>query len=103
MTEADLTRACQLEATRIGARLMRNNVGCLPDVRGVPVHFGLGIGSSDLIGWCPDAVFLAIEVKLPGRKPTREQARFIEAVRMAGGRAGVAYSVQDVARIVRGE
>jgi len=103
VTEADLMRACQLEATRLGARLMRNNVGVLRDSRGVPVHFGLGVGSSDLIGWTPDARFLAVEVKLPGRKPTREQARFIEAVRQAGGRAGVAYSVEDVGRIVRGE
>lgn len=96
-------RACQLEATRLGARLMRNNVGVLRDSRGIPVHFGLGVGSSDLIGLCPDGIFLAVEVKLPGRKPTREQARFIEAIRFLGGRAGVAYSVEDMARIVRGE
>lgn len=45
-----------------GTRLWRNNVGVLPDKRGIPVRYGLandtrqmndGLKSADLIGWTP--------------------------------------------------
>ncbi len=72
MPEIDIMRQCQLEATRLGARLFRNNVGVgwqgkifrpttpqkvilrpgqllVTDPR--PLHAGLAEGSSDLIGW----------------------------------------------------
>ena len=48
-------------------------------------------------------VGLAIEVKRPGEKPTPLQKRFLDDWSFAGGRAGVAYSVEDALRIVRGE
>lgn len=71
-------------------------------------------GMSDMGGWVSVtvtpamvgqkiAIALYVEAKSGKARPTKEQARFIEAVLQAGGRAGVAYSVQDVARIVRGE
>ena len=101
-SEADISRLIQLAASGRGARLLRNNVGALKDDRGVHVRFGLCAGSSDLIGWTHDGRFLAVEIKLPGKHPTREQASFIEAVLAAGGRAGVARSVEDLERILEG-
>lgn len=101
MREQSIMQRVQLEATRKGWRVFRNNVGCLPDARGVPVRYGLCPGSSDLIGWrelviTPDMVghtvaqFVAVEVKTPTGKPTAQQMRFLEAVAAAGGVAVIA-------------
>ena len=87
--EAAILAAVRCEASRLGAVLFRNNTGTARDATsGRLVRFGLCVGSADLIGWFPRngvAVFVAIEVKQPGRKPTAEQARFLAAVRAAGG------------------
>lgn len=103
--EAKIQNTIRLALGRGLVRLFRNNTGALKDHQGRMVQFGLCKGSSDLIGWrtitvTPDmvgrrlAVFTAIEVKDKGR-PTPEQIAFIEAVRAAGGLAGVARSVDD--------
>ena len=93
-------------------RTFRNQVGSLPDPRtGRLVTFGLARGSADLIGWRtitigPEhvgqqvAVFTSIEVKTPTGRVRPEQAAWLEAVRGAGGIAGVARSVEDALRIV---
>lgn len=71
-----------------------------------PIKYGLVEGGSDLIGWrtvtiTPDmigrrvSIFLALEVKTPTGKPTPEQENFIQAVRRAGGLAGVVRSADD--------
>lgn len=110
--ESDVQGAIRLEASRKGLRLWRNNVGVLPDTRGVPVRFGLcndspemnrQLKSADLIGIrpvtiTPDLVgatigqFVARECKHPGwkyRGGAREeaQARFASLVVMLGGDA----------------
>lgn len=60
-------------------------------------------GVSDLLGFTgPSAQFLAIECKADKRKPTPAQAMFLEMVRQHGGRAGIARSVEDARRIIRG-
>lgn len=105
-TEAGLMRRIQLEATRLGARLFRNNVGKLKDARGQWVAYGLCVGSSDLIGWksitiTPEmvgkrvAVFAANEVKIKNRKLTKEQETFLSVVRREGGIALCSYSTED--------
>ena len=98
--------------TRPDLRLFRNQVGQLPDPRtGRPVQFGLARGSADLIGWrtvvvTPDmvgqqlAVFTSIEVKTATGRLTPAQRNWLEAVRLAGGAAGVARSVADACQIV---
>ena len=107
MRESDLLRTLLLAAPSFGARLLRNNVGTLQDIRGNYVKYGLGVGSSDLIGWTETlitqdmvgrtvAIFTAIEAKMPGKKPTEAQRKFIAAVLRAGGIATVAYSSKDV-------
>ena len=99
MKESDLLHDILLAAPTFGARLFRNNVGTLRDVRGNYIKYGLAIGSSDLIGWTKingRAIFTAIECKLPGKRPTAQQQQFLDAVTAAGGIATVAYSVKDV-------
>lgn len=72
-----------------------------------PLHAGLCPGSSDLIGWTPititadmvgntHAVFTAIECKTGTGRTSDKQKNFIEAVRAAGGIAGVARNESDV-------
>jgi hypothetical protein len=100
MNERDIQVAIQLEASKAGHRLMRNNVGMLRDINGTPVRFGLGIGSSDLIGWTSSGAFLAIEVKYK-TAATEAQLAFIAAVLAAGGKAGIAHNI-DEARAIWG-
>ncbi len=102
-SETPLRKSIQVAATRAGARLFRNNVGKLQDATGRWVTFGLCVGSCDLIGWTADGHFLALELKTPGTRTTLEQRRFIASVLSAGGRAGVARSVEDALRIIRGD
>ena len=75
------------------------------DQNGRLVKFGLAPGSSDLIGWKTIKIssqdvgkeiaqFVAIEVKDRG-KATDQQTRFINAVKGAGGIAGIAKSITD--------
>lgn len=71
------------------------------------VKFGLGVGTSDLIGWRTRvittdmvgksvAIFTAIEVKSQAGKLTAEQRDFLAAVRASGGIAIEARSVDDI-------
>jgi len=62
---------------------------------------GLCKGGSDIIGIAPDGRFLAIEVKTKTGRPTKEQLRFIEVVRNAGGIAGIARSPQEALDLIR--
>jgi hypothetical protein len=65
-------------------------------------------GVSDLVGYWTrplhtmmgqprlTAIFVSVEVKQRGKKPTPEQAAFLERVKQAGGIAVVARCVEDV-------
>jgi hypothetical protein len=46
------------------------------------------------------AVFVAVEVKAPGRKATPEQINFLDKVRADGGFAGIARSVMEAKEII---
>ncbi len=107
--ESNLLDRCAKLATTCRTRLWRNSVGRLQDRFGRWITYGLGVGSSDLIGYhvrliTPEmvgqkvAVFTAIEVKKPGRDTThadhlRRQQAWIDAVVVDGG----------IGRIVRSE
>lgn len=72
--------------------------------QGRPLHAGLCVGSSDLIGYRQvDGVaqFVALEVKSATGRPTKEQTLFIDHIQAAGGLAGIARSVDDAAAILR--
>ena len=53
-------------------------------------------GISDILGVLDDGSFLAIEVKGPGKKPTKAQLYFINEINEVGGLAFVARSLDDV-------
>lgn len=111
-SEAAVQAALRVEASKVGARLWRNNVGVLTDSRGIPVRYGLAndsaetnrvMKSGDLIGIKPVTVaqhmvgwtlgvFLSREVKRPGWRYSgseREQGqlRWAEHVLALGGDA----------------
>lgn len=103
MKEGNIQALIMMRASKLGCIVWRNNTGTLPDSRGIPVRFGLCVGSSDLIGIAPDGKFLAIEVKTEKGKVTPKQRLFIDAVRARCGYAGVARCEDDVERILKGE
>jgi len=111
------------------ARLWRNNVGTgwagattritAGNVRAVaaqlrpgdvvvrnarPLHAGLCVGSSDLIGYRQVdglAQFVALEVKSATGRPTPQQTAFLNHITAAGGCAGIVRSVEDAREILR--
>ena len=130
MAEADLMRRLQNAASRLGARLFRQQVGMAwvgkiiktPGVYTLgpndvlirnarPFHAGIE-GMADLGGWVPVeitadmvgatmAVYAQVEVKENAR-PTTAQLAWVAAVNKAGGRAGIARSEKDLADILAG-
>jgi len=92
MREQDIQRLIMLALSEAGCLIWRNNTGVLKNAAGIPIKFGLCVGSSDLIGLTPTGKFLAVEIKTCKGRATPEQLRFIEAVRARGGIAGIARS-----------
>jgi len=64
-----------------------------------PVQRGMGAATLDILA-CWRGWFLAIEVKVPGKKPTKRQQFVAKEISKAYGVALVAYSVEDVAKWV---
>jgi hypothetical protein len=82
--------------------MFRNQVGRHETANGW-ISYGLGPGSSDLVGWATiDGIarFVAIEVKPPGGRLRKDQAHFLATVAAAGGIAGVARSVDEALAIL---
>lgn len=115
MRESDIQNAIMIALSEAGCTVWRNNVGTgwqgrmsrtrmgsvlLDDPR--PLHAGLCVGSSDIIGITADGRFLAVEVKTKTGRVSDEQQRFIDAVRRKGGVAGVARSVEEALQILAG-
>lgn len=111
-SEAAVSAQVRLEATRLGWRTWRNNVGVLTDDRGVPVRYGLAndtkqmnqhFKSSDLIGINPVVIgphhigctigqFVSLEVKhgnwkYRGDDHEKAQARWMGLIASMGGKA----------------
>lgn len=111
-SESRVQAEVRLEAAKKGIKLWRNNVGVLPDARGVPVRYGLAndskrlneaCKSGDLIGWRPVLItpeyvgtriaqFVSRECKRSGWKykgdvHERAQLKWAEAVVADGGDA----------------
>ena len=87
----------------------RGNLLTLADPR--PLHAGLHEGSADLIGWeslviTPEmvgrkvAVLLSIECKATKGRVREAQQVWCEQVRLAGGAAGFARSVEEARAIL---
>ena len=117
--ESALLKAVLLQASRNGDVLFRNLVGkawmgrkmattpsdALRNITRLAgahmVTCGLGVGSSDLIGWTPKivtpemvgqtiAVFTAVECKSAHGRMSNEQKKFLANVSKAGGIARIA-------------
>lgn len=97
MKEGNLSSLIQMEATKRGHRLFRNQMGAYTDPRtGQFIRYGVGgKGGSDLIGICKDGRFIALEVKVGKGKPTPEQVKFVEFVKSMGGKAAVVWSAEE--------
>lgn len=109
----------QIDSSAKGWRLFRNSVGMAwqgnkvgefikDGVRIVMlkmarrIKYGLGVGTSDLVGWQPVVItqemvgqtiaqFTVVECKTQGyKRTTEEQDNFLEQVAMAGGAAYIA-------------
>lgn len=96
------------QATKVtGGNLRAIAAGLRPgDVvirQGRPLHAGLCVGSSDLIGYRQvDGVaqFVALEVKSATGRPTAQQMQFLEHIRAVGGCAGVVRSIEDAQTVL---
>jgi hypothetical protein len=96
------------QATKVtGGNLRAIAAGLRPgDVvirQGRPLHAGLCVGSSDLIGYRQVdgiAQFVALEVKSATGRATKEQTQFLEHISGAGGCAGVVRSVDDAQTVL---
>lgn len=89
------TQVTAANATAIGQTLRPGDVVVR---QGRPLHAGLCVGSSDLIGYRQvDGVaqFVAIEVKSERGRPTPQQVQFLNHIQAAGGCAGITRSVDD--------
>lgn len=132
-SEANIQRLGMMRASQLGAVTIRNNVGaawvappqrCKSFTRDgrkmvtledpMWLHYGLGEGSGDTIGWTtvtvtPEmvgskvAVFTSIEYKTSKGKAREKQLHWHEAMKRAGAYSGFARGVDDVERILRGE
>jgi hypothetical protein len=100
MKEMDILRLIMVALSEKGCVVWRNNVGVLKNAAGIPIKFGLCVGSSDVIGISPDGRFLAVEVKTDKGKPSPDQIRFIEAIKRKGGIAGIARSASDAVALL---
>ena len=83
-TEAQILKAVMIEASRLGMRVFRNNVGLFETADGRSIRTGLLKGSADLIGWYK-GYFVSIEVKSPTGRPSKAQINWMEQVRASGG------------------
>jgi hypothetical protein len=106
--QAEILRECCRGPTRLFrntvgvgwvGRVIRQEDGLVVLTNARRQTFGLVPGSGDLIGW-HGARFLSVEVKSRAGSPSAEQRQWMAAVQRAGGLAGIARSVEDVARLL---
>ena len=102
-SEANIQNEILIALSKAGCLVWRQDTGAYKDPKsGRLIRYGLCKGSSDIIGLCADGTFLAVEVKTATGRIRPEQETFIAAVKRAGGRAGVARSVDEALRIANG-
>lgn len=93
-----------LALSKAGCLAWNNDTGAVKSAKtGLWVSYGLCVGSSDIVGICPDGIALFCEVKTATGRASKEQRDFITACRRNGARAGIARSVDDSLRIMKGE
>lgn len=102
MKETELMRQIRDAVSRSGlVTLWRNNCGV--DIKN-GVRYGLGLGSADLVGFRhSDGKFVAIEIKTDAGRVSPQQRAWLEFVRGHGCLAGVARTIDEALRIIKGE
>jgi hypothetical protein len=118
VSESDLYGQIAIEATRLDHRAWRNNIGVARYKRNDQIYvvrYGIpGPGGADMIGYTKRiitldmvgsavAIFTGAECKVGKRKAEDDQSKFLEAIRNAGGIAGVCRSAQDYRQLVGAE
>jgi hypothetical protein len=120
VVETDIVKETIARLSNIrGVRAARNNSGVLEDVRGIPVHFGLGTGSPDIVliitiggvesaveRWRdmpPVAFAFGVELKQPGRYANRNQKAWHAVSTRRGMRVAVSRSADESERAVISE
>lgn len=122
-SETNIVRGFLIHASKLGARLWRQNSGhgWIGDAtkftraqtitvqpgdvvirKARPFHAGFE-GLADIGGISDTGRYVGIEAKTATGRVSDEQRAFMRMVRSFGGLAGVARSDQDVADILRGE
>lgn len=123
MNETNIVRGFLIHASKLGARLWRQNTGhgWIGDAtkftrtqmitvqpgdvlirKARPFHAGFE-GLADIGGISQNGRYVAVEAKTETGRVTNEQRAFISMIRSLGGLAGVARNDADVAAILRGE
>ena len=98
-SERNIQALILMALSEAGCLVWRQDTGAYKAPDGRLIRYGLCNGSSDVIGVAKDGRFLAVEVKTATGRVSPAQVQFLDAVRRAGGRAGVARSVEDALSI----
>ena len=91
MKEADIVRACVDLLRFKGAKIRKIHTVGIPIGRTGAFRTNPMKGISDIIGWLPSckqhkhARFLAVEVKMAGKKPTLDQLEYLAELNEDGG------------------
>jgi hypothetical protein len=104
--ERDIKKEIRDLCNRWPYALFTNAVGAFRNKNGSFFRYGLGVGTSDLIGWktitiTPDMIgqriaqFVAIEVKAADGCTSPKQSAFLQSVSDAGGLATVVRSASE--------
>lgn len=113
MSESFLYNILRVTASKVKARLFRNNIGGYKTEDGRYIKYGLcHPGGSDLVGFTEVvitremlgrtiAVFTAIEVKGAQGRVHEAQEKFIDAVQAAGGIAAIVTGESDMLAAIK--
>lgn len=102
MNETTYRNLLQIELSKHGIRVFRNNTGLFFTSEGTPTRAGLCKGSGDLIGLMPvTGRFISIECKVGNGQVRPEQKAWLEFVNKMGGIAIIARPGDDVIGILK--
>ncbi len=101
ITEADVTRACLAALAVHGIKLDRRNVGGIRRINkdGSSQYIPCGVpGDSDFTGTLPGGKRFDLEIKRPGKKPSKKQLARLRRVNELGG---IGLWVDDAGNLAR--
>lgn len=82
-----------------GHYVWRQNTGAMTTKEGRFIKFGHK-GISDVLGVTNDGKFIAVECKVGKNKPSQFQTDFLEEINDHGGVGILAYTLDDVIRVL---